>query len=152
VDFEKAFGRCRPAVQAALVDPFLDLDMRAGLELEIALPGVLAVVLLQGALDIDRMRVVALDEIAVVAIHGPNEGGQSGDDSIGQASAKAGRPRRQIKREVGQVRTKPRILTHEQRLHHGHRFAAILGRLSGRFQVRFIVAHKPHNIMSLFGS
>jgi hypothetical protein len=34
------------ATQAAIIDPFLDLDVRLGLQLQIALAGVLAIVVL----------------------------------------------------------------------------------------------------------
>ena len=64
------------AFEAARVDPVLDGDMRLGFELEVALFGVLAVVALERALDIDRVRVVALDQVAVVAVHRPHEIGE----------------------------------------------------------------------------
>lgn len=41
--------------------------------LEIPLPGVLAVIVFQGAFNIDGMRLVPLDQVAVVAVYGPHE-------------------------------------------------------------------------------
>jgi hypothetical protein len=41
-------------------------------ELQVAFFAIRAVVVLQRALDIDRMGVVALYQIAVVAVHGPD--------------------------------------------------------------------------------
>lgn len=49
--------------QAASVDPLLDGDVGARLQLEVAFAGVGAVVVLQGAFDVDGVGVVALDEI-----------------------------------------------------------------------------------------
>ena len=46
--------------------------MRPGFELEVAPFCVVAVVALEGTLDIDRVSIVALDEIAVVAVHRTN--------------------------------------------------------------------------------
>ena len=57
------------AGQAAAVNPPLDLNVRLRFQLQVALPGVLAVVALESSLDFDRVSVVPLDEIAVVAVH-----------------------------------------------------------------------------------
>ena len=65
-------------LESAAVDPFLDGDVRFGFELEVALFGVVAVIALEGALDIDRVRVVPFDQIAVVAIHRAHEVGERG--------------------------------------------------------------------------
>src|SRR5271165_2462917 len=65
VNFADAIGRHGPTVQMTGVDPALDGNMRLRLKLEIALLGIGAKVVLQRALDIDRVRVVAFDQIAV---------------------------------------------------------------------------------------
>jgi hypothetical protein len=57
--------------QAAAIDPFLDDDVRFRFALQIALAGVVAIVVLQGALDIDRVCVVPFDQVAVVASSWP---------------------------------------------------------------------------------
>jgi hypothetical protein len=56
--------RDRAAFEAAFVDPSLDRDMGARLQLRITLPGVAAIVLFERAFDIDGMRIVALDQVA----------------------------------------------------------------------------------------
>jgi len=47
--------------------------MRFGLELQVALVAVLAIVAFKGALDVDRVRVVSFDEIAVIAVRRTHE-------------------------------------------------------------------------------
>jgi hypothetical protein len=47
--------------------------VRLGFKLQIALVGILAVIVSQGTLYVDRMRVVTFDEIAVIAVHCPDE-------------------------------------------------------------------------------
>ena len=89
------------AFQAAVVDPVLDVDMRFGLQLEVAFFGVLAVVALEGALDIDRVGVVPFDQVAVVAVHRPHEIGERGQQAFGQGAAEAGALLRQLQREIG---------------------------------------------------
>lgn len=59
--------------KATAIDPLLDGDMRPGLKLEVAFFGVRTVVLLHGALDIDRVGVMPLDQIAVVTVHRPDQ-------------------------------------------------------------------------------
>ena len=54
MDFREASDRHRAALQAAAVDPFLDLDVGLGLELEVALFGLCAEVALERAFDVDR--------------------------------------------------------------------------------------------------
>src|SRR5690606_32883883 len=64
-------ARSARASTAAAVDPALDRDVRPGLELQVALFRVRVVVIHQSAFDIDRVGIVALDEIAVIAVHRP---------------------------------------------------------------------------------
>jgi hypothetical protein len=58
---------------AIFIDPFLNGDMCLGLKLEVSLSRIGAVVALHRAFDVDRMGVMPLDEIAVVAVHRPHE-------------------------------------------------------------------------------
>ncbi len=76
MDFADGVRRDGAALETAAVDPLLDRDVRFGLELEVALLAVLAVVVLEGALDIDRVRVVPFDQVAVVAVHRAHEIGE----------------------------------------------------------------------------
>ncbi len=69
VDFAQAFGRKRVVGQAARVDPALHLDVGDGFKLKVPFLGIGAEVLVQGAFDIDRVGVVALDQVRVVAVH-----------------------------------------------------------------------------------
>ena len=79
---------CAPR-HASRIDPFLNRDMRFGFELQVALARVVAVIVLQRPLDIDRVRVVTFDEIAVVAIHGAHEVGKRGPHALGQAASES---------------------------------------------------------------
>ncbi len=69
------------------VDPALNGDVSLGLKLEAALMGIRAVVVLQRSFDIDRVRIVPLDQVAVVAIHGTHQIGERSDNPLGQAAA-----------------------------------------------------------------
>ena len=57
----------------SVIDPALHGDVRLGLKLQIALLGVLAEFVVDGALDIDRMGIMALDQFALVAVHGAQQ-------------------------------------------------------------------------------
>jgi hypothetical protein len=74
--------------------------MRPGFQLEIALFGVLTVVAFEGALDVDRVGVVALDQIAVVAVHRLHEIGERGQQAAGQGAPESGALLRQLQREI----------------------------------------------------
>ena len=65
--------------------------MRLGFELQVAFFGVVAVVTLEGALDIDGVRIVAFDQIAVVAIHRTHEIGEGGQTDFRATSAESRR-------------------------------------------------------------
>jgi hypothetical protein len=73
MDFANAVAGEDASRQTASVDPSLDLDMRSGLALEIALAGIGAIVVLERAFDIDGVGIVSFDEIAVIAVHRPDE-------------------------------------------------------------------------------
>ena len=86
----EALGGDCAALQAAIVNPFLNGDMRFRLKLEVALGGILAVLVFEGALDVDRVGVVSFNKVAVVAVHRPHEIGEGGQQTGWQAAAKAG--------------------------------------------------------------
>jgi hypothetical protein len=69
VNLADAVGRHSPATEIPGVDPLLDGDMRLGFQLQIALPGVAAIVILQRPLNIDRVRIMTFDQVAVIAVH-----------------------------------------------------------------------------------
>ena len=79
--------------------------MRLGLELEVSLPGVPAVVALERALDIDWMCVVAFDQVAVIAVHRAHEIGERGKEAFREGAAQPGAFGRQFQCEVGQLGT-----------------------------------------------
>ena len=62
--------------------------MRARFQLQITLFWVLGVVPIERPLDINRMRVVTLNQIAVIAIHGSHQIGQGDDDTFSDALAR----------------------------------------------------------------
>ena len=84
------FCRRGRALETARVNPVLDGDMGPGLELQVALLGVLAVIPFKRALDVDRVGIVPFDQVAVVAVHRPHEAGERGEQTVGQGAAEAG--------------------------------------------------------------
>ena len=85
VDFTYPFGLDGVAPsQATCIDPSLNRDMRLGFELEVALAGILAVVVFECPFDVHRMRVMSLNEIGIVAVHGPHQIGERGQQTGGQ--------------------------------------------------------------------
>ena len=54
--------------------------MRFGFELQVSLLSIGAVILLRCPLDIDRVRVVPFDQVAVIAINRPDEISERRDD------------------------------------------------------------------------
>jgi hypothetical protein len=75
--------------------------MRCRLALEVALGGILAVIVLEGALDVDRVGVVSFNKVAVVAVHCPHEIGERGEQAGREAAAEAGGFLGKVEREVG---------------------------------------------------
>ena len=100
VDLCDRVGSDAAAFEASGVDPALDVDMRFGFQLEVAFFGVLTVVALEGALDLDRVGVVAFDQIAVVAVHRPHEIGERGQQALRQGAPESGALLRQLQREI----------------------------------------------------
>ena len=76
--------------------------MRLGLELEVSLPGVPAVVALERALDIDGMGVVAFDQVAIIAVHRAHEIGERGEQAFREGAAQPDAFGGQFQCEVGQ--------------------------------------------------
>jgi hypothetical protein len=56
-------------VHHAAINSLLNGDMRSSFQLQVALAGVLAVVIVQGSLDVHGVRVVTFNELRVVAVH-----------------------------------------------------------------------------------
>jgi hypothetical protein len=90
VGFANSFDGGGTAMESTIVDPLLDGDVGAGLLLQIALAGISAVVLVQGSFDVDGVGVMAFDQVAVVAVHGSDKGGQGLDQTGWEAAAEGG--------------------------------------------------------------
>jgi hypothetical protein len=76
--------------QSTGIDPSLNGDMRLRFELKISLARVAAIVVVECPLDVDGMRIVAFDQIAVVAIHGPYQVPERCAHTVRQAAPKSG--------------------------------------------------------------
>lgn len=126
VDLANALDLRGAACEPAAVGPFLDGDMRPGLELQAAPFRVGAVVALQGALDIGRMGVVALDEVAVVALRRPDKAGEGRQQALRQASAEVRRARGQLEGQIRQRRPVSGAGAHKERLHQGGGLAPVV--------------------------
>jgi hypothetical protein len=57
------------ACESAGINPLLHCDVRLGFDLQVSLAPVLAVVVLKRAFDVHGVRIVALNEVGVVAVH-----------------------------------------------------------------------------------
>ena len=130
------------AGKGPLVDPPLHGDMRPRLKLQVALLQIGAVVVPQRPLDVDRVGVVAFDEIRVVAVHRPDQIGQRLPDTGRKAAPEPRRRRGQLEGEVTQPGPMARTVSKDQRLHSRLAFAPVFVRYIGRFVVRFFVDHK----------
>ena len=75
--------------------------MRLRFELKVPLAWIVAVVVLERPFDIDGMRIVPLDEIAVVAVHSSHQIGQGCTQAIGQAAPESGRAGSHFDRKIG---------------------------------------------------
>jgi len=104
MSFLKASTRMGTAGESAPIDPLLHLNVRTCFKLEVALDGVVAKVVAKRSLDIDRMSVMSFDEVAVIAVHGPNEIGQCSAHALGKAAAKGGCLRSKINGKIAYVR------------------------------------------------
>ena len=118
---------------AAFINPLLNGDMRPGLELQVALAGILAVVLLKGALDVHRVGIVTLDEVGVVTVHRPHQVGEGREQAGRQAAPETSRLLGQFDGEIGQPAPVTGAFADEQRLHQRDRFAPVFCHLNVRF-------------------
>jgi hypothetical protein len=117
--------------------------MRFGLKLKIALLPVLAVVFFKGAFDIDRMSFVALDEVAVIAIHRANEVRERSPHGLRQTAPEPRGLGGKLDRQVHQHCAMPRVRSDRHRFHQPCRLAPVF-RLDVRVDVRLI---RPHVLM-----
>jgi hypothetical protein len=76
--------------------------MCARLHLQVALAGVLAVVVLERPLDVHRVRVVPFNEVGVVAVHRSHEVCKRGQKGRGQAATEASGFLGEVERKVGE--------------------------------------------------
>lgn len=65
-------------------------NMSFGYKLEITLPGIVAVVILQRALYIGGVGIVAFDKVAVITVHCAHQVGKGGSDAFGQGASESG--------------------------------------------------------------
>ncbi len=143
VCFDDAVDRGGAASEAPVINPLLDGNMGPGLKLQIAFSGVCAVVLPEGALYIDGMRIVPFNEIAVVAVHRPDKIGQRCHDATRQAATEAAGRLCQLYGQVAQGRAEVRALREHKWLQQADALAPVLfGCYFGRSIVRFSIAHK----------
>jgi hypothetical protein len=112
--FANALADDRAFRQAAAVDPLLHRDVRFRFELKITLAGILAVVVFQGAFDIDQMSVVTFDQVAVVAVHRPDKIGNRGQQALEQTPAKSAGFLRQLQGKVRECATMTVTFADEQ--------------------------------------
>ena len=145
----QAVRRGRAPANIALIDPPLHGDVRLGLELEVALARIGAVVVFQGAFDLDRVRVVPLDQIAVVTIHRTHEIGQRGDHAGRQAAAESGGLGGKLDGEIDDLPAFARALADQERFHEADGFAAVLDLVNVRFFVLWYRLHKMKYISIL---
>ncbi|OBX18656.1 hypothetical protein A9995_11955 [Erythrobacter sp. QSSC1-22B] len=104
VSFFKASTCICSAREPAFIDPLLHLDVCACFKLEVALNGVVTKVIAKRSLNIDRMSVMSFDEVAVIAIHSPNEVGQCSANALGKAATKGSCLRSKINGKIAYVR------------------------------------------------
>ena len=70
--------------------------------LQVALAAILAVVVLERPLDVHRVRVVAFDEVGIVAVHRAHQVGKRSKQGRGQTAAEAGGLLGELQRKVGE--------------------------------------------------
>ncbi|WP_456835521.1 MULTISPECIES: hypothetical protein [unclassified Bradyrhizobium] len=128
MDFDDAVLHRRATIEASLIDPLLDGDMGDGFLLQVAFLGVGAVVVLECAFYIDRVSVVPLDQVAIVAIHRTYEPSQGDQNTPGQAVPESGRLCRQFDREVGELGSASRAFGDKHRFHQAGAFTSVWDR------------------------
>ena len=102
----QALGGRGAAGQPTVVHPALHGDVRNGFQLQVPGARVRAVVVSQRPLDVDRVRVVPLDQVAVVAVHRADEIGERRGHPPGQAPPK---PRGAGREIDGQIRQRAAV-------------------------------------------
>jgi hypothetical protein len=145
VDFADAFdagGTNRN--QTSLVDPLLHGDMCLGLELEVALASVAAIVILQGSFNIDRMGIVSLDEVGVIAVHRPHEGSQGTKKACRKTASESCRFLRQVQGQVQEFGAVARPFADQHGFHECGIFVSVL-----QFYVRFCVRFHDRYFVTL---
>src|SRR5690606_2554800 len=90
--------------QLSAIHPGLHRDVGAGFALQVALSRIPAVVALQGALDVHRMRVMSFDEVAVVAVHRPDQCGQGWDEAGRKRTPETFAAPRQLQGQIDELR------------------------------------------------
>src|SRR6516165_3340915 len=102
MDLAEALDRGAAALESTGINPTLDRDMGPRFELQVPLLRVPAIVVPERALDINWVGVVPFNQIAIVAIHGTHEIGQSRQDAVGEAASESGRLRCQRNGQISQ--------------------------------------------------
>src|SRR5882757_8877508 len=125
------------ALNSTPVNPLLNGDMSFRFELQVALARVLAVVVLECALDVDGMCIVSFDQVAVITIHRTHQAGECAADAFRQTPPESSRLGGKVNSQIGQFAALPSGLTDEQRLHQTDVFAPVDDRFDVRFDVRF---------------
>jgi len=99
--FQKSdHGYCEAAFQSSVVDPSLDGYVSPRFDLQVSFMRVRTILVSQSALDVHRMRVVAFDQVGIIAVHRPDQLGERFQDTGGQARSKSCRL-------LGQIRPDP---------------------------------------------
>jgi hypothetical protein len=111
------------------------------LQLEIAPAGVLAVVPPERTLDIHGVRIVPLDQVAVIAVHRPHKGREGGEQAGREAAPESGGFLRKIEGEVGQTGAVRGALGNREWLHQRNQLPPV-HRFHGRFFVAAFNVHK----------
>src|SRR5579872_4292092 len=133
VNLTDSFGSDRTtAAQTATVNPLLDGDVRPGFILQVALAGILTVVVHERPFDVNGMRIVSLDKIGVIAVHSANQIGKRGEQGRGQTATKAGGLLAKLKRQVGERRPLRGAIAEQHWFHQRDGLAPV-----SRFYVRF---------------
>src|SRR5688572_21303245 len=100
MDFTERFDRASATSYSTIIDPFLYFDMCYCFELQIARLRLVAEVVSKSALNVDRVGVMSLDQVAVVAVHRANHLRQRASDSIGKAPLESFGRRRKLQRQI----------------------------------------------------
>lgn len=111
--------------------------MRLGFELQVALTWIVAVVVLQRPLDIDRVCDVPFDKVALVTVHFAHQVGKRCPHTLGQAAPESGGSCGQFKAQVGKLPAMTGALGNYERLHESWSLLPIYDHSNVRFNVRF---------------